>query len=240
MSQYGVKTDENTLLVPITALKILHEAMPKTTGCEKCASVYGKERKDWCCMHLNPSMFYVEFLYVWQQVQGEWSKKRRRDLIFRAMANYLRNSFQKGCIFYDNGCSIHYRRPISCRMYGVTPKEVWDDRMETLKKRHGDEFLVQDQCDLVVTEDGCKHVSCEDDNKWFNHVRKCEKRLGVRDDVLMEHDLPGGSYRTFHDHLLIELFPLAALEALTKYRLTNPSEEDIEDVVDEIIDRMDE
>ncbi len=192
------------------------------------------------CKELNPSMFYVEFLHVWKEVQNKWKKSRRRELIFRAIMNYLRNDLKKGCIFYQDGCLIHSRRPLSCHMYAVTPKEVWKERIDQLKERYGEDFPVQDQCDLVTTEDGREYVSSKDDDKWFDHVRKCEKRLGVTPDVLRKHDLPGGSYRTFHDHLLIELFPLESLEALTKYRLTNPTEDDIEHVVDEIIDRMNE
>ena len=240
MNPYGAKTNEANIIGPLTFLKILYSELPKTVGCEKCVSVNGKSRKDWCCKELNPSMFYVEFLYAWKEVQNKWNKVRRRELIFRAIENYLRNSLQKGCIFYQDGCLIHSHRPLSCHMYAVTPKEVWKERIDLLKERHGEDFPVHDQCDLVTTEDGREYVSCEDDDKWFGHVRKCEARLGVAQDVLSQHDLPGGSYRTFHDHLLIELFPPEALEALTRYRLTNPAEDDIEHVVDEIIDRLDE
>ena len=128
----------------------------------------------------------------------------------------------------------------TCRLYGVTPEEVWDERVELLKNRHGVDFPSYTQCGLVTMDDGCKYISSENDNKWFNHVRECEKRLGVTPDAIHLHDLPGGSYRTFHDHLLIELFPVGVLEALTKYRFTNPTEGDIEHVVEEIVDRMEQ
>jgi len=45
------------------------------------------------------------------------------------------------------------------------------------------------------------------------------------------HDNPGGPYRTFHDHILIEMYSPAVLEHLTKVRMTNPSKDDIEETV---------
>jgi hypothetical protein len=42
------------------------------------------------------------------------------------------------------------------------------------------------------------------------------------------HDLPTGSYRTFHDHALLELFNDNFLGRLAKIRAGKPSEENID------------
>jgi Fe-S-cluster containining protein len=108
---YHIVPNDNAFV----SLKVLYQGMPETRGCEKCAEINGSSQKDYCCKELNPSMFYVEFLYVWNHVNNTWTKDEMKQLICRAIGNYLSNNPQKGCIFYKNGCLIHSRRPLSCR-----------------------------------------------------------------------------------------------------------------------------
>lgn len=224
MNPYGVSVREANILGPVTSLKILYEGMPKTSGCENCAATYGDEEKDWCCKHQSPSMFYCEFLLVFEQFQ-KWSKEKKIDLVMRAIRNYLDNRLSKGCIFYHDGCQCYSERPWICRMYGVIPKESWDKRWDSLKDRQKDNFDSRPQCMMVQSE---KEVTKEHESKWYKHIVNCEMRLGMPMDILSLHDAPGGPYRTFHDHLLIELFESSFLEMLSKHRLTNPSQDDID------------
>ena len=149
MNPYGVNIDGQTLMAPMASLKILYDGMPQTTGCENCHEANGDESK-WCCRYQNPSMFYIEFLYIWEEIQDNWSKKDRSELMLRAVRNYLDNSLSKGCIFYDDECKVYDKRPLMCRLYGVIPKESWDNRWEALKERQGDKFEARSQCPLVT------------------------------------------------------------------------------------------
>lgn len=229
MNPYGIKTGDSNIRGPIVSLKILYEEMPETSGCEQCSSVNGDNNKDWCCRSMNPSMYYVEFLYSWEKVQ-KWSKKDRVDLVVRAIRNYLINSLNKGCIFYVNGCKIYNQRPLACREYGVIPAEGWQERIEMGKKRFGPDYVPKNQCNLVRTKTG-KPVTKEDEDKWFLHTRKSEERIGIPKDIINSHDGGQGSYRTFHDHLLIELFDDPFLNNLTKIRLQNNTLENIDSFV---------
>ncbi len=229
MNPYGIILDDKENAKALLSLNILYEMMPETTGCEDC-EFHNGVNKDWCCKKQNPSMYYVEFMYVWPDVL-KWSEDKRIQLILRAVRNYLQNKPHKGCIFYDNGCTIYENRPFACRMYGITPQENWEKRWNALKESQGEQFDGLHQCRLVSTKDGIT-VSAEREDKWLIAVAKREARFGVPPETILKHDDSGGSYRTFHDHLLIELFPEKFLSMLSLQRLNNPSDEDIDKTLD--------
>jgi len=228
MNPYGVNVNYTNIGGPLISLKVLYDKLPETTGCEKCEEING-DKKDWCCKSINPSMYYVEFLAVWQEVQNKWSKIKKTALIVRAVKNYLSNKRHKGCIFYDDGCTIYSQRPLQCRSYGVIDNESWEGRIRKIRDEKDVDANIIKQCDLVSFVDGRKNMTAEEEDGWFQHTVECEKRIGVSPSVLKLHDLPGGTYRTFHDHLLIELFEPSVLEMLTKLRMQNPSESDIDE-----------
>jgi len=230
MNPYNVDTTESNLLGPITSLNILYDEMPETSGCEKCPEI-NKDDEIWCCLTQNPSMYYVEFLNAWQHIQEEWSKLDRKNLILRAIRNYLDNSLSKGCIFYDSECLIYKQRPYACRMYGIIPTETWNTRWESLKKRQGDNFEAKPQCELVICD---SEITPDQEDKWFSHTTTCEKRIGVAEPIIKLHDHAGGSYRTFHDHILIEMFKDDFLHMLSQVRLENPKKEDITEIINQI------
>jgi len=234
MNSYGVKTDNDNLMGPFASLEILYENMPETSGCDKCSEYYGETEKDWCCHLLTPSMYYVEFLYIWQHIKNTWSRNKKQGLIIRAIKNYLRNDLNKGCVFYDNECTVHYRRPFSCRMYCMTPQESWDARWQELEKMCDISQFVErsrTQCDKAVTS---QRVTVEDETRWFEHTKTCESRIGVPENIINKHDAAEGSYRTFHDHILINQFDIPFLNSLTQVRMTNPTMEEIEEFAHEI------
>lgn len=223
MNPYNVDTSDSNIRGPLISLKVLYEGMPSTSGCENCAQINGEEAF-WCCKTTNPSMYYVEFLYAWEKVQN-WSKTKRIDLVVRCIENYLQNAPNKGCVFYVNGCTIYNERPFNCRVYGVIPAEGWEERINMGKKRFGDDYNPRPQCTLVTASVPITKIQ---EDKWFRHTRDCEKRIGVDVGVVQAHDDAHGSYRTFHDHILIELFKPEFLNSLTQLRLSNPSKDAID------------
>ncbi len=119
----------------------------------------------------------------------------------------------------------------NCRLYGVISKENWDKRWETLKERQGDSFNAKPQCSLVTSEE---EITPEMESKWFLHTRKSEERIGIAPEIINRHDLGGGSYRNFHDHLLLEFFGEDLLSVLTQAKMTDSTEEEINLLVDEL------
>lgn len=237
MNPYGVSTVDSNIRAPLVSLNVLYDRMPQTTGCEKCGEING-DNLAWCCRTMNPSMYYVEFLYVWEKVQ-KWTKKDKAALIVRAVVNYLSRSLTKGCIFYDGRCLCYDQRPLACRMYGVVPQDVWDRRLQGLKDQLGEDNVRHwtKQCDLVSVKNGSP-INEDDEMKWFNFTKTAEERIGVPSHVIKLHDLPAGSYRTFHDHLLLELFPAKAMNGLTATKMRKPNEEWIRDFARDIVKQL--
>ena len=236
MNPYNIDITQSNLEGPVSALNVLYSGMPATSGCEKCKEVNG-DNAIWCCSSQNPSLYYVEFLQVLKVVGETWSNSKKTDLILRAVRNYLDNSLSKGCVFYNNECTIYKDRPLQCRLYGVIPKETWDKRWETLKKRQGDKFEAKPQCTLVTSEE---KITPEMEDKWFLHTKKSEERIGIAPEIINRHDLAGGSYRTFHDHLLLEFFGEDLLSVLTKAKMTNSTEEEINLLIEELRKQLSE
>jgi len=79
MPQYNVDTGFNNLVQPLASLNVLYENMPETSGCEKCEEING-DNKQWCCQRLGPSMYYVEFLNLWQEIQDHWGKDKKKSV----------------------------------------------------------------------------------------------------------------------------------------------------------------
>lgn len=228
MGRYGVDISGQNIQAPLVALKIIYEEMPETTGCEQCP-LKNADNVHWCCREQSPSMYYVEFLYVWEQVQM-WSKRRKMDVILSAIRNYLRNRSEKGCIFFrDDKCTIYERRPFACRLYGITSPESWQKRWDSLKEQQKEDFKAKPQCNLVSCVGlDTSYLSEEKENHYFGFVRALERRIGINAKIVALHDHPLGTYRTFHDHILLEMFGEDFMTMLTAARLKNPSEEDID------------
>lgn len=234
MNPYGVDVSEKNIQKPLVSLKVLYDGMPETEGCENCEEING-DNVQWCCKSQNPSLHYVEFLYAWKNIQDTYDKESRLNLIVRAIKNYLNNSFKKGCIFFipGKGCTTYNHRPFACRMYGVVPEENWNAKWKALKESMGDNFDIAPQCPHVKTKSG-NPITKKQEDKWYDHIKKCEKELGVSESYIKLHDRFGGPYRTFHDHILIELFDDSFLSKLSAVRLTNPTLVEIDKFADEL------
>ena len=230
MNPYNIDLTESNLEGPIVSLTILYDNIPETSGCENCEKENPGE-KDWCCKTQNPSMYYVEFLNVFKEIGDRWDDEDKTDALLGSVRSYLKNNLNKGCIFYQGGCTIYDKRPFSCRMYGVVPEKSWEKRWEALKERQQENFSAKPQCSLVSAEE---EITDEMEDKWFEHIKKCEERIGVDHNTIVRHDLAGGSYRTFHDHMMIEFFPEQILGALSTVRMTDPSDEDIDSLLEEL------
>ncbi|KKN26828.1 hypothetical protein LCGC14_0870870 [marine sediment metagenome] len=241
---YGIPTTNANIQAPLASLNVLYERMPKTAGCEQCQQQNGKD-SFWCCQIICPSMYYVEFLNVWAEVQ-KWNMKKRLPIILRAIKTYLSNKDSKGCIFYDNKCLVYNQRPINCRFYGVISQSSWDKRTTALKERYKDQELSEDfqrkltQCDLVSNDDGTECIPEDTEQRWFEHTTGCEARIGINPLTILEHDSPKGSYRTFHDHIMLEFVDTVALSQLTKIKMSLPTEEDINAFADALFEKTKE
>lgn len=221
-----------------TKLNILYDKIPATKGCMEHITKAKNEGGcgGWCCKYQNPQVLYSEFLNTWKATLRDREVEQVVDLIEKAIRNYLSSSYSKGCIYWDSNslmCTTHETRPYNCRLYGITPKEEFQPRYERLKvlAKQNIGTIVKDQCPLVSTVDGSV-VTKDQTDKWWQELVKIEESMGIRPEDI--NDDMGGTYRTYHDHLLIHVLPEEMLESLTTIRL-NGGKQEKEDAVENVM-----
>ncbi len=90
----------------------VYRGFPETV-CENCAR---------CCFE-SPGIFYLEYLNLLDLV-GEISPGRWEELIRRAIRELFFSWIEpeRVCVFLESGrCTIYERRPLACRLFGLTP-----------------------------------------------------------------------------------------------------------------------
>jgi len=193
----------------------LYNKIPDTEGCmenlNSCSA--------WCCRLQCPQVLYCEFLRALDFILKNWEEEDFMKLFEKSLKHYLSKELIKGCIFWDKEtklCKIHRKRPFNCFVYGITPKEEFDERLKKIREKYKDEIAkFRDQCDLVKTKNG-HEVTTEDTDKWWDELVDIEKYIGI--DKKQINDESGGTYRTYHDHLLIFYLPDYLLENLSEVR----------------------
>lgn len=216
--RYGVKQDSKKFGEARDTLDWLYHSMPETKGCKEHI---GKPKEQggcgaWCCETQNPSLWYVEFLNTWNYVVHNWTDDEVVRLIERALRTYIFASNTKGCVFWDRDsklCMQHETRPYNCRTYGIEPQEEFNARLVKLKVLYPD---AREQCNLVSTVDG-RPVTPKQTKKWWTRLRSVEAGIGVKMSDM--HDGVGGSYRTYHDHILLHLFDDNLMSHLYEIRI---------------------
>ena len=213
---YNRKLSDSDLKRARKALKRLYEDIPETDGCMVNIEKEGGCGA-WCCQHQSPSLFYSEFLYAWLHVE-KWEKQKLVDLMLRCVENYLDRNPTKGCVFWDREtkmCGIHKNRPFNCRTYGQIPEEDFKPRYERLKVLYADDpfAVVKDQCHLVTSP---KPPSKSQMDEWFKELQFIEKDIKI--DQKLMNDGDGGSYRQFHDHIILQTCSPAVIDKLVSLR----------------------
>lgn len=201
-------------------LESLYKTLPETRGClENIAKDGGESCGAWCCLMQNPSVLYVEFLYSWTNVLNNWTNDQIVDLFRKSLENYLSSLPTKGCVFWNSEtklCEQHQHRPFNCHTYGVIPDEEFKPRIERLRVLYDKiESPVFDQCILVETVSG-KKVTKKDMDTWWKKLIELENSIGI--DKKHIHDNYGGSYRTYHDHILLQVCPSEVMDQLQTLR----------------------
>ena len=176
-----------------------YDSLPETEGCMD--NIFGGQKCGaWCCEEQNPSVWFVEFLNSLSNFVFTMDTDRFVKLVEDSLNKYLLIDKSSGCVFWDSEsklCSQHETRPINCYFYGVTPPSEFKPRYERLKILNND---IRPQCDLIRVKGGGKYMAKEDIDKSFEAVRVLEQKIGVPVDNL--NDNPGGSYRSYPEHLL--------------------------------------
>ncbi len=220
------KTRRNKYDRAFNKLRDVYSQIPKTEGCLEqinkeggCGGI--------CCKVQTPQVLYVEFLHSWNSIIKNWSAQDIIVLARKCLTTYLSNVPTKGCVFWEEDtkqCKQHSTRCYNCRLYSIVPKEEFQKQYDKIKELLKDQVLavVREQCDKVKTVN--KPRPTESDTKeWWESLIKIEKSIGVEEKQI--NDRSGGSYRTYHDHVLMHLFDDKMLSNLTVIRVNGDAAE---------------
>lgn len=221
MSLYNATKDKKKLKEAQKRLHILYAKIPETRG---CLENINKENgcKAWCCEEQTPQVLYVEFLNSWTYILKNFTTHQISALIESCLKKYLFAQENSACVFFDKNsriCAQHDSRPYNCRIYGITPDEEFKPRFERLRVIYPH---IKNQCNLVETKSG-EVVTKKDIDNWWAENKSIEMSIGIKNDTV--HDSVGGSYRTYHDHILLHILGEEGLEYLTYYRLNGTNDE---------------
>jgi Fe-S-cluster containining protein len=185
-------------------LKNIYLDIPETEGCMENISKSGGCGAI-CCQFQSPSLFYSEFMNVWINISNHWKKEQIVDIIAKAIEATISGITTKGCIFWDKDtkmCTTHNERPFNCRVYSQLPDEEFKPKYERLKilYQNDNTATLLEQCNLTKTV-GNKPTT-EDIELWFQRIKKVEEDLKVPKTEI--NDQQGGSYRQFHDHIILK------------------------------------
>ena len=102
---------------------------------------------------------------------------------------------------------------------GITPEEEFKPRYEKAKQTYKGIIgaVVRDQCHLISICNG-KKITVVDINNHWDQLINIEELIGINKKYI--NDDIGGSYRTFHDHLLLYMMPDNIMEELQKFRFS--------------------
>jgi len=203
----------------------LYAKVPDTKGCLENL-IEGHKCGAFCCQQNNPQVLYCEFMHALTHVLKHFGVEEIVELFHKSLINYLSTFPLKSCIFWDSEtkmCKIHKVRPLSCYLYSVTPDEEFKAKQNRLKEIYKNELVFfRDQCNLVSTIDGST-ITSKDTAKWWEELKEIELGIGITEKEIT--DRFGGTYLTFHDHLLIYLLPEYLFNNLISVRLHgNPAE----------------
>jgi Fe-S-cluster containining protein len=191
-------------------LRKLYKKIPDTKGCMEHIDLPASKGGcgGWCCRFQTPSLLYCEFLNAWEYILDNFDDDEVARLIDRTLRAYLSGAPTKGCVLWDEStrlCMQHKTRPLACRMYGIIPDKEFSPRYEKLKIEFQDrpDAVIRNQCNLVSTADGRESVTKSESDTWWKELTEIERKMGVsKSDI---HDGPGGSYRTYHDHIMLQI-----------------------------------
>jgi Fe-S-cluster containining protein len=185
-----------------------------------------------CCKIAMPQMNYCEFLQNITEIWNTWTIDNKVTLIERSLEYFFKNDFEKWgiqslvkpCMLQDkNGkCTCYESRPLSCRLYGIWPKDEYESRVSRFAKAYEKYGLTREdlplfnQCPLVERVDTTKELSMEIISQLYAKLDKIDKTIGEFSELEISQK---HNYRTFHDWLMFKVFGTDWLSMLTSFMM---------------------
>lgn len=184
-----------------------------------------------CCKIAMPQLNYCEFVNIVTSFWNNMGSHEKAELICKCLEYFFHYEFEKWgietlvkpCVFLDKEtekCKIYEKRPLSCRMYGLWPKEEYEARVNRFVKAYSKYGLKREdlpnhkQCPLVTRTDDSKELTTEVIDGMYKQLDNLDQKIaGFTDLQVKTRD----NYRTFHDWLLYSIFGSQWLASLSSF-----------------------
>ena len=202
---------------------IYHDTIDLSTTCNHTCE---------CCKVAMPQINYSEFLQIATTV---WKTKTHDEIlkiICKSLEYFFRYEYEKWgeeslikpCMFLgeNDRCTIYEDRPLNCRLYGLWPEEVYNERVDKFAKayeKHGlkrENLPLNKQCPLVKRNNNEKELTKEIIDELFEKLDNLDKQTGNFSNLQIKQK---ENYRTFHDWLLLAILGEDWLSKLTAFIL---------------------
>ncbi len=197
-----------------------------------------------CCNVAMPQMNYSEFVNVVTDLWKNAPQGTKIDMICTSIEYFFKHDFEKfgieslvkPCMFLDRKtglCRTYKNRPLSCRAYGLWPKEEYERRVDRFVNAYSEYGLSREdlplntQCDKVKRVDESIPLTTEMLNGLFSKLDSLDMKIGEFSELQVEQR---ENYRTFHDWLLLKVFGEDWLSMLTAFMLKATREQILDQI----------
>lgn len=182
-----------------------------------------------CCKTGCPQMHFSEFSSLINKVWNNSSKAEKIELICKSIEYFFRNQFEKWnmdalvkpCLLLspEGKCKYYDHRPLNCRLYGLWPKDVYNERVDKFEKAYRGllkrkELPLNTQCPNVKRLNDSIPLTKEIIDNLFAQLNVLDAFSFSKAQIDN-----GENYRTFHDWLLLKIFGEDWLVRLTNFIL---------------------
>ena len=190
------------------------EGSLETSCCRQCG----------CCRVACPSMKYSEAINLLNHMWETWNKEAKKDFLLTCVRYFFSRSLIKPCpLLKGNDCQCYEDRPLNCRLYGMWPSEVYQQRAQRLADRLElpiEQVPLNTQCPYVRRKSG--------DPLTSEMIDRLDAAIDGLDVLLIQGGnaqrateakakvSKGWNYRSLHDWTLYYIFGEEILVNLTQ------------------------
>lgn len=191
-----------------------------------------------CCNVACPQLHYVEFIQIVTELWKKLYHKQKLDLLINSLEYFFRYDYEKWgmdslvkpCMLLDRDtklCTVYSDRPLSCRLFGLWPKEEYESRVDKFEKAYAkyglkrEDLPLNTQCPNVKRVDESNPLTTEVINGLFEKMDRLDEKMGNFTELQIKQK---ENYRTFHDWLLLKVIGEDMLVKLTTFAMAASKE----------------
>jgi Fe-S-cluster containining protein len=185
-------------------------------------------------------MNYSEFMVMLERLYNEENKHLRLPILKTCVEYFFSASLIKPCpLLTDKKCLVYSDRPLNCRMYGLWPKEVYEERVQRFMKATGlkkEEIPLNTQCEYVQRKEKNDPLTKEIIDALYKSLTDIDIATG---DFTEEQSKKKHNQRTFHDWFMVTVFGEKTLSDLSSFYIAAETQDIVDDFVIQMCNQID-